>query len=100
MSLGGRRLALTALIAYSNRVPTALRIGPFRFFFYANEGAEPAHVHVENGDGECKFWLEEVRLAEVSGVRAADLRRIERLVRENREYLMRSWDAFEQLRRR
>jgi hypothetical protein len=81
-------------------VPTVLRIGPFRFHFYANEGDEPAHVHVENGDGECKFWLGDVRLAEVAGVRASDLRKIERLVRENHEHLMRSWDAFQQLRRR
>jgi hypothetical protein len=29
------------------RVPTVLRVGPYRFFFYSNEGTEPPHVHVE-----------------------------------------------------
>jgi hypothetical protein len=43
-------------------MPTVLRIGPFRFFFYAGDGNEPAHVHVERDDGEAKFWLEPIRL--------------------------------------
>lgn len=80
-------------------MPTVLRIGPFRFYFYANEGNEPAHVHVENGDGECKFWLDDVRLADGGEVCAADLRRIERLVREHHEHLLRSWHDFQQQRR-
>ena len=28
-------------------MPTLGRIGPFRFFFYSNEGAEPPHVHAQ-----------------------------------------------------
>lgn len=28
-------------------MPTILRLLGFRFFFYSNEGTEPAHVHVE-----------------------------------------------------
>jgi hypothetical protein len=80
-------------------VPTVLRIGPFRFHFYANEGDEPAHVHVTNSDGECKFWLADARLADGGTVRPADLRKIERLVRENHDHLLRSWDAFQQQRR-
>ncbi|MHB1099210.1 MAG: DUF4160 domain-containing protein [Burkholderiales bacterium] len=24
---------------------------------------EPPHIHVDTGSGECKFWLEPVRLA-------------------------------------
>jgi hypothetical protein len=33
-------------------MPTVLRIGPYRFFFYSNEGHEPPHIHVESADGE------------------------------------------------
>jgi hypothetical protein len=36
-------------------MPTVLRVGPFRFFFYAGDGNEPPHVHVEHGDAEAKF---------------------------------------------
>lgn len=35
-------------------------------------------------DGECKFWLDNVRLARNRGVRLLDLRAIERLVFEHR----------------
>ena len=38
-------------------MPTILRLLGLRFHFYSDEGAEPAHVHVDAGDGECKFWL-------------------------------------------
>ena len=27
-------------------MPTILRIGPYRFFFYSSEDGEPIHVHV------------------------------------------------------
>jgi hypothetical protein len=30
-------------------MPTVLRIGPYRFFFYAGDRDEPPHVHVERG---------------------------------------------------
>ena len=43
-------------------MPTVLRLGPFRFFFFSNEGTEPPHVHVERGDGHGKFWLDPVAL--------------------------------------
>jgi len=39
-------------------MPTILRVGPNRFFFYASDRAEPVHVHVEGGDGTAKFWLD------------------------------------------
>jgi hypothetical protein len=26
-------------------------------FFNANEGQEPIHIHAQNGNAECKFWL-------------------------------------------
>ncbi len=39
-------------------MPTVLRIGPYRFHFYSDEGNEPPHIHVATPDGECKFWLD------------------------------------------
>jgi hypothetical protein len=44
-------------------MPTVLRLLNWRFHFYSDEGSEPAHIHVDTGDGECKFWLAPVRLA-------------------------------------
>ena len=41
-------------------MPTILRVGAYRFFFYASDRAEPVHVHVEGADGTAKFWLDPV----------------------------------------
>jgi len=43
-------------------MPTLLQVEGFRFFIYSNERQEPAHVHVEKGDGEAKFWLEPAQM--------------------------------------
>jgi hypothetical protein len=57
-------------------MPTVLRVGPYRFFFYASDRAEPAHIHVEREDNRAKFWLDPVRLQEGGGYRAGELRRV------------------------
>lgn len=44
-------------------MPTILRVGPYRFFFYSGDGREPPHIHVERDSGVAKFWLDPVRLA-------------------------------------
>ena len=41
-------------------VPTVLVSGPYRFFYYMADSAEPAHVHVERDGAEAKFWLDPV----------------------------------------
>lgn len=38
-------------------MPTALRIGPYRFLFYASDGDEPIHVHVKREDNMAKFLV-------------------------------------------
>ncbi|MGH7393728.1 MAG: DUF4160 domain-containing protein, partial [Candidatus Rokuibacteriota bacterium] len=38
-------------------MPTVLRSGPYRFFFYSGDGGEPPHIHVEREDNTAKFWL-------------------------------------------
>lgn len=43
-------------------MPTVLRSGPYRFFFYAGDRDEPPHVHVERGEAIAKFWLSPVKL--------------------------------------
>jgi Domain of unknown function (DUF4160) len=69
-------------------MPTVLRIGPYRFHFYSDENSEPPHIHVRTPDGECKFWLETVRLARSRRVKPHELREIERLVYENHDLLL------------
>jgi hypothetical protein len=38
-------------------MPNILRVGPYRFFIYSNEGDEPPHVHVRRDRKLAKFWL-------------------------------------------
>ncbi len=75
-------------------MPTVLQIGPYRFFFYAGDGAEPPHVHVEWERRLAKFWLEPVRLQRSRGFGRATLQKLERLVSEHQEELLRSWDEY------
>ena len=53
-------------------MPTVMRLFGWRFHFYSDEGSEPPHIHVNTGDGECKFWLAPVRLARDIGIAAVD----------------------------
>jgi hypothetical protein len=75
-------------------MPTVLRIASFRFHFYSDEGAEPAHIHVTSGDGECKFWLEPIKLARNKNLKPNDIKYIERLVFENASLLKQKFYEF------
>ncbi len=61
-------------------MPTVLRSGPYRFFFYAGDGSEPVHIHIERDDCEAKFWLDPVRIERSHGFRSVDIQRIQELV--------------------
>lgn len=75
-------------------MPTVLRIGPYRFFFYAGDRDEPAHVHVERDDCQAKFWLAPVRFQKNKGFKQWELEKIEKLIEQNQEDLMESWEGF------
>ncbi|MBI5303163.1 MAG: DUF4160 domain-containing protein [Chloroflexi bacterium] len=73
-------------------MPTALLLGPYRFFFYANDRREPPHIHVERERKKAKFWLDPVRLQDSGGFSRTEINRIEELVAENRDLFLRKWD--------
>ncbi|MGE0144383.1 MAG: DUF4160 domain-containing protein [Planctomycetota bacterium] len=75
-------------------MPTVLRIGPARFFFYSNEGSEPPHIHVEQAGAVAKFWLDPVSLASSSRLSARELRRLEREVSEHRMNFLEAWHDY------
>ncbi len=41
-------------------MPTILYVMGWRFFFYANEGNEPIHIHCQKAEMECKYWLDNI----------------------------------------
>lgn len=75
-------------------MPTVLRVGPFRFFFYAGDGGESPHVHVERDDCELKFWLDPIRLERSHGFRRKDINRIRALIEKHQQQLLESWNEF------
>jgi hypothetical protein len=75
-------------------MPTVLRSGPFRFFFYSNESGEPAHIHIQRDRMLAKFWLKPVALASSIRFSPKELRKLEALVIENRETLLEAWNEY------
>lgn len=75
-------------------MPTVLQSGPYRFFFYAGDREEPPHIHVERNSSVAKFWLDPVRLSNSGGFRRPELGNIQKIVEENQQELLRSWDEF------
>lgn len=75
-------------------MPTVARSGPYRIFFYAADGSEPVHVHVEHEDRVAKFWLEPPRLARSGGFTRQELRRIQTLLLELEAQLIEAWNAY------
>ena len=75
-------------------MPTVFRNGPFRFFFYAGDGGEPHHIHVERDDRVAKFWLVPVSEARSGGFSDRELGEIDRLVRDHLKELMEAWNDY------
>jgi hypothetical protein len=75
-------------------MPTVIRIGPYRFLFYASDGDEPIHIHVRRDDYMAKFWVKPVRLSVNIGFPSKELREIEKLVEQNSEEIERKWNEF------
>ena len=79
---------------YHDGMPTVLRSGPYRLFFYSADGNEPPHVHVERDNNEAKFWIDPVRLEGSHGFRTNELGRVQRLIEINQQQLLESWHEF------
>jgi hypothetical protein len=75
-------------------MPTVLRQGPYRFFFYASDRPEPIHVHVARESAVAKFWLEPVRLARSGGFGRQELLDIQRIVMDNHHQLIEAWHEY------
>lgn len=75
-------------------MPTVLGRGPYRFFFYASDRDEPAHIHVERDDNVAKFWLDPVRLQSSRGFARVEIGQIERLVNQYQSTLLEAWNEY------
>jgi hypothetical protein len=75
-------------------MPTVLRVGPYRFFFYAGDRYEPVHVHVEREDKIAKFWIEPSRLQKSGGFNRREIARIQKIINEHQAALLEGWNDY------
>ena len=73
-------------------MPSVLRIGPYRFYFFAADRNEPPHIHVRRDRAMAKFWLGPVRLARNYRFRAHELRSIEAIIMEHEQAILEAWN--------
>ena len=74
--------------------PTICREGPFRFFFFSEEGNEPAHVHIQAGGSRAKVWLHDFSVAQCQGFADHALNQIIRIVKERASEFKEAWHDF------
>ena len=75
-------------------MPTILRDGPYRFYFYSTDGKEPPHVHVDRDECSIKIWLDGVEVARNIRFPAHEVREVLRRVREQQAELTRAWNEY------
>jgi len=73
-------------------MPTVLRSGPYRFYFYSNERNEPPHVHVRRNRSFAKFWLQPVTLASSKRYSSHELRALHAIIEEHRDGFLEAWN--------
>ena len=76
-------------------MPTIIYIYGWRLFFYSNEGNEPIHIHAENADMECKFWVleEEIEIKEsyAYNLNQKDRKEIKKIIYQHFDLIVDSW---------
>ena len=75
-------------------MPTVLRDGPYRFFFYSSDGDEPPHIHVQRDEAVAKFWLNPVGYDHSVGFRPVEIRRIQAIMEEYMDSFLDAWNEY------
>lgn len=75
-------------------MPTILRIGPYRFFFYSNESEEPAHIHIQRDSALAKFWLKPVILASSARFSAKEIKELQKHVEKHQSQFKEAWNEY------
>jgi hypothetical protein len=75
-------------------MPTVLRSGPYRIYFFSHEPNEPPHVHVDRAGATAKFWLGPVEAARSIGFSAREMTRIRRILVVHETRLQEAWNEF------
>ncbi|MCB1721501.1 MAG: DUF4160 domain-containing protein [Rhodospirillales bacterium] len=74
-------------------MPTLLKWKGFRFFFYSKENGEPPYVHVEKGEGEgqVKFWLDNLNVARCKNMADHEVTEIRKVIAKHKDEFLKVW---------
>lgn len=75
-------------------MPTILRSGPYRFYFYSHEPNEPTHIHIDRDNLSAKYWLTPISLASNLGFSEKELRKIREIIEENQLMFVEAWNEY------
>ena len=75
-------------------MPTVLFKNGYRFYFYAGDVNEPAHVHIEKGDGDGKVWLEPTVEMSFLHFKVQERKEILQIIEEHKTELKKRWDDY------
>ncbi len=75
-------------------MPTVLREGPYRFFFFGADCIEPAHFHVQRDKRVAKLWLHDLSFADTGGFSGKELGRIMAIVRNRNAFFQGRWNDY------
>lgn len=75
-------------------MPTVIKVGGYRFFFFSNENDEPLHIHVEKAENYAKFWLKPISLARNIGFNQPEIKEIKKILFENQTLIEEKWNGY------
>ena len=75
-------------------MPTVLRIGAFRFYFFSHEPNEPPHVHIDRHSASIKVWLDPIEVAKSRGFRAHEIGGIVAMAEQHQARLLEAWNEY------
>ncbi len=77
-------------------MPTVLYMLGWRLFFFPNEGNEPIHIHCENAEKSCKFWLDVENFDIIEtysySMTGRDKRIIRKIIFQNFDLIVQEWE--------
>ncbi len=76
-------------------MPEVFRLFGFTYYFFSREH-KPVHVHIEGAEGYAVYDLDGERFVQrySKGIKAGDLRRIEAVLEENKDTIVKSWKSY------
>jgi hypothetical protein len=74
---------------------TVVRKGSIIFFFTSYDCIEPIHIHIVDGNKECKFWLlkdNQTELADNHGFSKIEITKLTTNIKENFTLIKNTWN--------